>query len=103
MQDTRPEDTRTVDTRARYQLPPEAYFDPDWYAREQQLLFGRSYNLVGYEADIPEVGDYLTATVAGEPVVVVRGRDRAVRSYINVCRHRGIVIAAEAGHTDATL
>jgi len=103
MQDTRPEDARTVDTRARYQLPPEAYFDPDWYAREQQLLFGRSYNLVGYEADIPEVGDYLTATVAGEPVVVVRGRDRAVRSYINVCRHRGIVIAAEAGHTDATL
>jgi phenylpropionate dioxygenase-like ring-hydroxylating dioxygenase large terminal subunit len=88
------------ETRPRYQLPPEAYYDPAWYAREQQLLFGRNYNLVAYEVDIPEAGDYLVTMVGVEPIVVVRGRDSVVRGYINMCRHRGIVLASENGHTD---
>jgi phenylpropionate dioxygenase-like ring-hydroxylating dioxygenase large terminal subunit len=91
------------DTRPRYQLPPEAYYDPDWYEREQRLLFGRNYNLVGYEVDIPDTGDFLVTTVGVEPIIVVRGQDSVIRGYINVCRHRGMVVASESGHTDGKL
>src|SRR5262249_17155272 len=34
-------------------------------------------------------GDYLTADVAGESIVVVRGDDSALRGFYNLCRHRG--------------
>ena len=64
------------DARPHYQLPPEAYFDPEWYAREQKLIFGQNYNLVGYEVDIPEPGDYLTAMVGAEPVGIERPQPR---------------------------
>ena len=59
---------------ARYLLPPEAYTSEAWFAREQRDLFGRTWNLVAYEADLPEPGDHLPVQVGLDPVLVVRGR-----------------------------
>jgi choline monooxygenase len=81
----------------RFLLPPEAYFDPEWYRREQRLLFARTYNLVGYESDIPEVGDHLVFWAGTEPIVVVRQGDGGVRAFLNMCRHRGMLLAEENG------
>jgi phenylpropionate dioxygenase-like ring-hydroxylating dioxygenase large terminal subunit len=90
-------------TRPTFLMPPSAYFDRDWYEREQRQLFGRNYNLVGYLADIPAPGDYLVARVGNDPVIVVRTADGDVRSYLNMCRHRGMAIACAPGHTDGNL
>jgi choline monooxygenase len=87
----------------RFQLPPEAYYDPEWFRREQRLLFARTYNLVGYESDIPESGDHLAVWVGVEPIVVVRQGDGGVRAFINMCRHRGMLLAQEDGHNDDRL
>jgi nitrite reductase/ring-hydroxylating ferredoxin subunit len=38
---------------------------------------------------LPDKGDCLLVEVAGESVIVLRGRDEAVRAFYNVCRHRG--------------
>jgi len=40
-------------------------------------------------------GHYLTAEVGGEPVVVVRGRDGALRAFFNVCRHHAAAVMTE--------
>ena len=40
-------------------------------------------------------GSFLTADVAGEPVIVVRGEDKVVRAFFNVCRHRAAPILNE--------
>src|SRR5262249_54768145 len=34
-----------------------------------------------------------------EPLLMVRGDDAQIRALINVCRHRGMLIASGAGHT----
>ncbi len=56
----------------RYLLPREAFFAPDWAAREQERLFERSWNLVGYLSDV--AGGAVGVGYAGVLPVVVRQR-----------------------------
>jgi phenylpropionate dioxygenase-like ring-hydroxylating dioxygenase large terminal subunit len=37
-------------------LPPEAYYSAEWYERERHRLFGRVWNFVGPESDVPADG-----------------------------------------------
>ncbi|HEY5656317.1 MAG TPA: aromatic ring-hydroxylating dioxygenase subunit alpha [Myxococcota bacterium] len=77
------------------------YRDPEVLARELERIFARHWLLAGREASIPEPGDYRTLQVGPESVLVVRGRDRALRAFYNVCRHRGSRLCAnERGHLD---
>jgi choline monooxygenase len=92
-----------VEGRARYLLPPEAYYSAEWYEREQRELFGRTWNLVAYEADLPQPGDYLPVQAGFDPVLLVRGSDGVLRAFLNMCRHRGMALACEAGHTDGNV
>jgi choline monooxygenase len=85
-------DLREASERPAYRLPPDAYFDPAWYEREQRELFGRTWNLVGHVSEVPNAGDFVTAMVGADPVVVVRAPDGGLQGYLNVCRHRGMVI-----------
>ncbi len=48
-----------------------------------------------------EPGCYLLAEVAGDPVIVVRGKDDVIRAFYNVCRHRGGPLATENGCVNA--
>jgi choline monooxygenase len=48
-------------------------------------------------------GRYVATTVAGEPVIVVRGADGALRAFYNVCRHRGGPLAMDACGRGAVL
>jgi Rieske 2Fe-2S family protein len=70
-------------------LPGRFYHDPAIWHLEQQRLFGRLWVCVGRADQIPGRGDYRTAPVGGESVLVVRGDDGALRAFLNVCRHRG--------------
>jgi phenylpropionate dioxygenase-like ring-hydroxylating dioxygenase large terminal subunit len=69
-------------------LSPGIYLSQDIHALEQERIFAREWVSPGLAAEIPEPGDYLTFAVAGQPVVCVRGKDREVRTFANVCRHR---------------
>jgi Rieske 2Fe-2S family protein len=76
-------------------LPPRVFHDPAVHAWEQEAWFARTWLCVGREDDAPEPGSYFLAQVAGESLVVVRGRDGELRSFYNVCRHRGATILEE--------
>jgi phenylpropionate dioxygenase-like ring-hydroxylating dioxygenase large terminal subunit len=89
----------TTGGQPRYQLPPSAYFDPAWYEREKLELFGRAWNLVGHQVDLPDAGSFLTAVVGTEPIVVVRKDDGSLTGYVNVCRHRGMTIVQGEGES----
>jgi choline monooxygenase len=75
----------------------------DWYRSplvleaEQERLFARSWAIVGTEEDLAVPGQYLTSTVAGVPIAVIRGDDGVLRAFHNLCRHRGIPVVAGAG------
>ena len=97
-------DTLTAaSTETRYLLPPEAYFSTAWYEREQRELFGRTWNLAAYAHDVPRPGDHLPVQVGPTPVLIVRGHDGELRAFVNMCRHRGMALTCEAGHTDGNV
>lgn len=77
-------------------LPGSAYTDPGVFAREQERIFERSWTCVALAADLAAPGAFATVTVGRESVLVVRGRDGALRAFLNVCRHRGARICTEA-------
>ena len=84
-----------------YRLPPEAYFEAGWFAREQRQLFRRSWNYIGELRDISEPGDYLTTDIGGSPIVVIRDEAGCLRAFHNICRHRGAKLLDSAGNCDA--
>lgn len=65
------------------------YSSPDVFRLETERIFHSQWFCVGRAEQLPERGDCLNVAVAGEGVLVVRGRDDALRAFYNVCRHRG--------------
>lgn len=80
-------------------LPYRAYWDPQLLDVEISELFERDWILACREQEIPNPGDYRAITIAGEPVVVVRDKDKTLRAMSNVCRHRGTRIVEGFGST----
>lgn len=85
---------------AQYLLPPSAYWDPEWYEREMRELFAKTWNLVAYRTDLAEPGDHLPVTVGNEPILLVHQDDGTIAAFVNMCRHRGMVMFCEAGRAD---
>jgi phenylpropionate dioxygenase-like ring-hydroxylating dioxygenase large terminal subunit len=80
-------------------LPRECYTAPEFFEFERAAVFARSWLCVGRAEQIPQPGDYLAASVAGEPLLVVRTRDGLVRAMSAVCQHRGQIITCTSGST----
>jgi choline monooxygenase len=78
-------------------LPARLYTDPAVFDLERRLIFHRTWQIVGRTSQLTEPGSYFTSEILGEPVVVVRARDGAVRAFANVCRHRAGPVAEGAG------
>ena len=71
-------------------LPAHAYTSaPVWEAEKERLL-RRSWLVVARSDQFSRTGDYQTVEIAGTRLVVVRGRDGTIRTFHNVCRHRGM-------------
>ena len=81
--------------RPGHALPREFYTDPDVFEFDIEAIYHRSWIMVGFEAELPSPGCTLALTVGRSPVVVVRGRDGALRAFFNSCRHRGAQICAD--------
>src|SRR5262249_51520320 len=80
-------------------IPAAWDFDPEIYAAERQAVFGGTWQCVGRTDQLAGPGQFLTAEIAGEPNLVVRGEDGILRAFHNVCRHRGARVAIEScGH-----
>jgi nitrite reductase/ring-hydroxylating ferredoxin subunit len=71
------------------------FVDPQRYEREIQAVFHRCPLLVALSCDVRNPGDFSALTIAGRPLLVVRGDDGVVRTYLNVCRHRGAQITSD--------
>ena len=84
--------------RPRQLLPRGAYTDAEWLERERRTLFDRSWVWAGVEADVATPGDYLTTSVQGQQLFVLRDEAGRLRAFHNVCRHRGCEVVEGKGN-----
>ncbi len=80
-------------------MPPAFYTSPEFLEIEQEHLLRRQWLCVGHTGEIPQPGDFFTAELLGEPLLVVRDQENKVRVLSNVCRHRGNLVAEGKGNT----
>ncbi|MCX7354290.1 MAG: aromatic ring-hydroxylating dioxygenase subunit alpha, partial [Alphaproteobacteria bacterium] len=76
-------------------LPSWCYTSEEFYKREVERVFLKTWSFAGRADEIPNAGDYLTVDMPGGSVVLIRGRDGAVRAFANTCRHRGTQLLSE--------
>jgi phenylpropionate dioxygenase-like ring-hydroxylating dioxygenase large terminal subunit len=74
-------------------LPARLYHDAEFFEAERHKLFSKTWHLICHVNDIQKPGDYHTLDILGEKFVALRGADNVVRSFHNVCRHRGSRLA----------
>jgi Rieske 2Fe-2S family protein len=82
--------------RPGYTLDRAFYTEPAIFERDVERIFLRQWLLAGHVSRIPSPGDYFLFEVAGESLIVIRGRDGEIRALLNVCRHRGSRVCTRA-------
>ena len=69
------------------------YSDPSLFEEEQEKIFKKVWRFACHESEVEKPGDYRTFTYAGMPLVVIRGVDKKIRCFVNVCSHRSALVA----------
>ena len=77
-------------------IPSFWYFDARMAKLERDTVFAGAWQVVGRIDQVRTAGDFFTADLAGEPLVVVRGEDGQLRAFYNVCRHHAAAVVTEA-------
>jgi choline monooxygenase len=77
-------------------IPAPWYFDERIAELERASVFSATWQVVGRTDQARENGQFFTAELAGEPLVVARGDDGQLRAFYNVCRHHAAAVVTEA-------
>jgi phenylpropionate dioxygenase-like ring-hydroxylating dioxygenase large terminal subunit len=74
------------------------YSDQEIWGLEQERIFARTWQYIGHAGMVERPGDFFTARAGRIPIVVTRAEDDETRAFVNVCRHRGSIVAEGAGN-----
>src|SRR5271165_1362014 len=77
-------------------IPASWYVDPRIAELERLNVFSRTWQLVARTDQVQAAGDFATAQLAGEPIVVVRDGDGVLRAFYNVCRHHAAAVVTQS-------
>ena len=80
-------------------MPKSVYTSAAFLAQEERHVFAHDWQCAGRADALPNAGDYLTMTIAGEPVIVLRDGAGQLRAMSNVCRHRMSTLLTGRGNT----
>ena len=79
-------------------MPAFTYTSPEFYQREVERIWRKTWNFIGSADQIRNNGDYFTLNFAGVPTIVLRDHDGKVRAFANTCRHRGCELLEGSGN-----
>ncbi|MGO9087184.1 MAG: aromatic ring-hydroxylating oxygenase subunit alpha [Candidatus Sulfotelmatobacter sp.] len=69
-------------------LSARLYTEASVFAAEKEKIFAGTWQVVGHASQVANPGDYFTAELEDEPLLLARGIDGKLRGFYNVCRHR---------------
>ena len=84
------------DIRRASTIPARCYVDPVFLALEEEKVFARTWQLVGRAEQLRESGEFVTAEIGRESIVVLRDGE-TLRGYHNICLHRAGPVAQGCG------
>ncbi len=84
-------------------LPVEAYTSQDWFDREMREIFSKTWRYAGFIEDVSEPGQFIAVQAGLNNIFVIMGRDRRLRAFHNICRHRGTQLIRAVGKTQKAL
>ncbi|MBI1732782.1 MAG: Rieske 2Fe-2S domain-containing protein [Gammaproteobacteria bacterium] len=100
----------SADTQSRFspgdlvqpgRVHKRVYTDPEIFELEMERLWRRTWLYVGHESQVPLPGSYFAATLARQPVMMLRHSDGSVRVFYNRCAHKGaMVVCDESGRVE---
>jgi TetR/AcrR family transcriptional repressor of bet genes len=97
-----PAQTRADPANGR--LPAWAYADSALQAAERERLLRNAWQVLGHEAELRSAGDFVTADLAGERVLVMRGVHGRLHALRNTCRQRPhSLLAQRSGHVEGSI
>ena len=79
-------------------LPNECYTSKEYTLIERKKLFEDKWMVIGVASSLPNVGDAKPVDILGMPILLVRGKDKNIRVFHNVCSHRGLKLVTKPGN-----
>ncbi|RII79661.1 aromatic ring-hydroxylating oxygenase subunit alpha [Pseudomonas monteilii] len=79
------------------QISGSDYSDPYTFDKEIKNIFNKTWQYVCHESELLAPGSYITATLGTEPILILRATDGSLRSFHNVCPHRGARMLSGSG------
>jgi phenylpropionate dioxygenase-like ring-hydroxylating dioxygenase large terminal subunit len=75
------------------------YTDPELFHLEMTTIFRNAWLFIGHESQVRNPGDFFTARLGLDQVIVARHDDRKIYCFYNRCSHRGAEVCQErSGH-----
>lgn len=83
----------------KMRVSTDRYHDADWHRLERERLWLRCWQVAGRADDLPEPGDWIEYKLFDQSYLLARGRDGAIRGFVNSCRHRGNALCEGRGRS----
>ncbi len=88
------------DPARSFTLPARFYTSTEILNDEKPAIFDRSWFYVGHRSQVAESGDYLTATVFDQEILITNDGG-SLNGFYNVCKHRGHELVQGTGRARA--
>ena len=87
-----------------HQVHRDLYLDEDLFKLEMQRLWACSWLYVGHASQAPQPGDFITAQLGTQPVLMLRQADGGIKVLLNRCAHKGTMLTLQPhGNAGRTL
>ena len=86
-----------METADDFRVDTRIYTDPAIFKDEMQRIFETTWVYVGHACEVAKPGDFKTASIGFNPVVVSHAEDGEIHVFLNECRHRGNAVCRTRG------
>ncbi|KAH7357639.1 Rieske [2Fe-2S] iron-sulfur domain-containing protein [Pyrenochaeta sp. MPI-SDFR-AT-0127] len=75
----------------------------DLFSLERRAIFSKTWICIAHSSRFHKPGDYISLDFAGFPILIILGKDKIIRAFHNVCRHRAYTITKKAAGSSLVL